>query len=205
MDERDEEFEELIERSSLGASGARRLRQRTPYPQVEAVRRIVDLRNQMAHSGVSESTQAATALVQLLRDLGYEGQAQRILAEEFPGREAESVVGTAQIINESLGRRQGEHVDSAAEPDLTAEKPTSATPERLLTPGEVAALFRVDTKTVIRWASAGRIGSIRTPGGHRRFRESEVHALLASLTTPAPLDRASTQVPKPDLRPGMAG
>jgi excisionase family DNA binding protein len=52
--------------------------------------------------------------------------------------------------------------------------------ERLLTPGEVAALFRVDPKTVTRWASAGRIGSIRTPGGHRRFRESEVRALLAS-------------------------
>lgn len=58
--------------------------------------------------------------------------------------------------------------------------------ERLLTPGEVATLFRVDPKTVTRWASAGRIGSIRTPGGHRRFRETEVRALLASLTTPAP-------------------
>lgn len=53
--------------------------------------------------------------------------------------------------------------------------------ERLLTPGEVAALFRVDPKTVTRWAAAGRISSIRTPGGHRRFRESEVHALLRGL------------------------
>lgn len=52
------------------------------------------------------------------------------------------------------------------------------TGDRLLTPGEVAALFRVDPKTVTRWAAAGRIGSIRTPGGHRRFRESEVKALL---------------------------
>lgn len=57
--------------------------------------------------------------------------------------------------------------------------------ERLLTPGEVAALFRVDPKTVTRWATAGRIGSIRTPGGHRRFRESEVKTLLAELTTEA--------------------
>jgi excisionase family DNA binding protein len=56
---------------------------------------------------------------------------------------------------------------------------------RLLTPGEVAALFRVDPKTVTRWATAGRIGSIRTPGGHRRFRESEVNALLAELTSEA--------------------
>ena len=50
--------------------------------------------------------------------------------------------------------------------------------ERLLTPGEVAALFRVDPKTVTRWAASGRITRIRTPGGHRRFRESEVRALL---------------------------
>jgi excisionase family DNA binding protein len=54
--------------------------------------------------------------------------------------------------------------------------------ERLLTPGEVALLFRVDPKTVTRWASAGRSGSVRTPGGHRRFRESEVRDLLTDLT-----------------------
>lgn len=57
--------------------------------------------------------------------------------------------------------------------------------EKLLTPGEVAVMFRVDPKTVTRWASAGRIGSIRTPGGHRRFRESEVSALLGNLTSEA--------------------
>ena len=55
-------------------------------------------------------------------------------------------------------------------------------PERLLTPGEVAEMFRVDPKTVTRWATAGRIGSIRTPGGHRRFRETEVNQLLTDLT-----------------------
>ena len=66
---------------------------------------------------------------------------------------------------------------------------TSANSERLLTPGEVAALFRVDPKTVTRWASAGRIGSIRTPGGHRRFRESEVREMLADLTSEATVQR----------------
>jgi excisionase family DNA binding protein len=67
---------------------------------------------------------------------------------------------------------------------LTAPTASHGT-ERLLTPGEVAALFRVDPKTVTRWASAGRIGSIRTPGGHRRFRESEVRSMLATLTSEA--------------------
>ncbi|WP_127784050.1 BldC family transcriptional regulator [Rhodococcus sp. X156] len=60
---------------------------------------------------------------------------------------------------------------------------TTSRSERLLTPGEVATMFRVDPKTVTRWASAGRLGSIRTPGGHRRFRESEVQALITALTT----------------------
>jgi excisionase family DNA binding protein len=50
--------------------------------------------------------------------------------------------------------------------------------DRLLTSPEVGALFRVDSKTVTRWAKAGRISSIRTPGGHRRYRESEIRALL---------------------------
>lgn len=53
----------------------------------------------------------------------------------------------------------------------------------LLTPGEVAVLFRVDPKTVVRWANAGKLSSIRTPGGHRRFKTSEVKALLEGSTT----------------------
>lgn len=55
-------------------------------------------------------------------------------------------------------------------------------PMALLTPGEVAALFRVDPKTVTRWAVAGKLTAIRTPGGHRRFREDEVRALLTGST-----------------------
>ena len=53
--------------------------------------------------------------------------------------------------------------------------------EKLLTPAEVAALFRVDPKTVTRWAKAGKLTSIRTLGGHRRYKESEVKALLKSI------------------------
>lgn len=51
-------------------------------------------------------------------------------------------------------------------------------PDRLMTPSEVAAVFRVDPKTVTRWAAAGRLPHIKTPGGHCRFRESDVRALL---------------------------
>lgn len=48
----------------------------------------------------------------------------------------------------------------------------------LLTPAEVAAIFRVDPKTVTRWAAEGRITCVRTLGGHRRFRTSAVKALI---------------------------
>ena len=51
----------------------------------------------------------------------------------------------------------------------------------LLTPGEVATMFRVDPKTVTRWANAGKITSVRTLGGHRRFSEDEIRALLGAV------------------------
>jgi len=51
-------------------------------------------------------------------------------------------------------------------------------PDALLTPAEVAKLFRVDPKTVTRWHRAGKISAIRTLGGHRRFYESEIRRLL---------------------------
>jgi excisionase family DNA binding protein len=53
--------------------------------------------------------------------------------------------------------------------------------EILLTPSEVASLFRVDPKTVTRWAKSGKLSSIRTLGGHRRYRETEVRELLGGV------------------------
>ena len=61
-----------------------------------------------------------------------------------------------------------------------AEPPQADT---LLTPAEVAALFRVNPKTVTRWARAGKITAIRTLGGHRRFRSSEIRRCLEQLET----------------------
>lgn len=48
----------------------------------------------------------------------------------------------------------------------------------LVTPADVAALFRVGPKTVTRWANQGHLPSIRTPGGHVRFRQSAVREFL---------------------------
>jgi excisionase family DNA binding protein len=62
---------------------------------------------------------------------------------------------------------------------------------RLMTPAEVAAVFRVDVKTVTRWANAGKLTSIRTLGGHRRFRESEVMALMQGTLVSGPIPAQS--------------
>jgi len=51
--------------------------------------------------------------------------------------------------------------------------------ESLLAPSEVARMFAVDSKTVTRWAKAGKLTPVWTLGGHRRYRESEVRGHLA--------------------------
>jgi predicted site-specific integrase-resolvase len=53
--------------------------------------------------------------------------------------------------------------------------------EPLLTPAEVATMIRDDPKTVTRWPKPGKLTSILTLGGHRRYRESEVRSLLAGV------------------------
>ncbi len=73
--------------------------------------------------------------------------------------------------------------------DAVTENPI-ASDDELLTPGDVAKLFGVDPKTVTRWASAGKLSPLRTLGGHRRYRASEVHALLGRSATETPGARA---------------
>lgn len=51
--------------------------------------------------------------------------------------------------------------------------------ERMLSRGKVARMCRVDPLTVTRWANAGKLHAVRTPTGQRRYRESEVRALIA--------------------------
>lgn len=49
---------------------------------------------------------------------------------------------------------------------------------RLLRTREVALLFQVSERAVTDWARRGRIPSVRTPGGHRRYPADEVWKLL---------------------------
>jgi excisionase family DNA binding protein len=67
---------------------------------------------------------------------------------------------------------------------MTAPRPKILLPDRsMLTPAEVAAVFGVDSRTIVRWAQEGRLNFLRLPGkngwpGHRRFFRSEVDAMV---------------------------
>jgi excisionase family DNA binding protein len=87
----------------------------------------------------------------------------------------------------------------------TTTSPTTTSPagdargqrEPLLTPAEVAALFRVDPKTVTRWAKAGRLACIRTLGGHRRYPAVQFTTHLAPTTQTPTAQTPTAQTPAP--------
>jgi excisionase family DNA binding protein len=82
---------------------------------------------------------------------------------------------------------KGRHVNSETAPErqrqqllaalFGAEVPR-ALDGQLLRTADVAALFQVSERTVSEWARRGRIPSVRTPGGHRRYPADQVRQLL---------------------------
>lgn len=57
--------------------------------------------------------------------------------------------------------------------------PLDKSSSTVLTPGEVADIFRVTPDAVRQWADDGKLASFRTPGGQRRFLRSDVDAFFA--------------------------
>jgi hypothetical protein len=81
-------------------------------------------------------------------------------------------LATAGIPRRPAGRRRSEESHLASSSD--------AHDDALLKPGDVAALFGVNPRTVACWARLGRLpGAVRTPGGQRRYRWGDVANLLA--------------------------
>ena len=54
---------------------------------------------------------------------------------------------------------------------------------------QVAELLQVSPKTVSRWAQEGRLPFFRTLGGHRRYPDAEIRALLEALSEPSAADQ----------------
>jgi excisionase family DNA binding protein len=61
---------------------------------------------------------------------------------------------------------------------------TRTTEPNYLRTAQVAELLQVSPKTVARWAKEGKLPFLRTLGGHRRFPEGEIRALLGELSIP---------------------
>lgn len=65
------------------------------------------------------------------------------------------------------------------------------TSEDLLSIGEAARETGVSVDTLRRYATDGRIAAVLTPGGHRRFRRSDLEALLAPVEPTETVEQAS--------------
>lgn len=66
---------------------------------------------------------------------------------------------------------------------------------RHMSPGEAARSLHVSTKTVDRWADAGRIACVVTVGGHRRFRPEDIDALVEEMADRGARRRRSPEAP----------
>jgi excisionase family DNA binding protein len=62
--------------------------------------------------------------------------------------------------------------------DRSTDPSRKAQPRKLLNTAEVAEMFSVHPKTVSRWHGSGKIGGIRTLGGHKRFYEDEIEKMI---------------------------
>ena len=72
--------------------------------------------------------------------------------------------------------------------------PQPAEPKYLRT-SQVAELLHVSPKTVSRWSQEGKLPYLRTLGGHRRFPDQEIRALLETLSQPASADQPGSTAP----------
>ncbi len=116
-------------------------------------------------------------------DTALQKAARRILAfltqtpSVSPGRQIDAHIGPDR--EESLPRpRPANKAAPIAARQTRPEGRGDRQPAFLLRTGDVAARFDVTERTIINWASAGRIPSIRTIGGHLRFHPDDIEALL---------------------------
>ncbi len=128
----------------------------------------------LLHNGVVRDRELRFAeLERVLDDRAALEQAKGALAQQ----RGISVAAASDLITEHA-QHTGRSLSSVGRAVLTDPDLIPAEPDRLLTPSEVAAMFRVDPKTITRWSQSGRLPSVRTIGGHRRFHHSDVVRLL---------------------------
>lgn len=77
----------------------------------------------------------------------------------------------------------------AAHPEIADDHPC-----RWLSINEACKLLGVDQSTLRRWSDAGKVPVFRTPGGHRRYSEDDLRALLGGQPRRQERPRLSRQV-----------
>src|SRR4051812_46897496 len=123
--------------------------------------------------GMSVRSDSPTCLRASTMKMGPSGTLDLCRVRRVPRRDPRSCLGNQLL---SITRTGPKRTDHLAQPEAAMQGHPDD--DALLTPSEVAAMFRVNPKTVTRWARAGKISAIRTLGGHRRFRASEIRQFL---------------------------
>lgn len=71
---------------------------------------------------------------------------------------------------------------ASTESEAVKKNPSKDSPEdEYLRAAQVARLLHVSPKTVARWAMEGKLRSVRTLGGHRRFSALQIRELAERL------------------------
>lgn len=109
MDSRDDDFEALMEQSSLGAYGARRLSERTSVDQAGVARRIAELRHRPSLGAESneEGLRAAREIRQLLDSVGHGPNREVPVPQGSFNQGAPAAAGPQQAVSPSAGSQAG--------------------------------------------------------------------------------------------------
>lgn len=62
--------------------------------------------------------------------------------------------------------------------------------DKLLTPEKVCAALNVSIQTLRLWDESGKLSAIRTPGGHRRYRESDIYKFIGITKSPEEIEES---------------
>jgi excisionase family DNA binding protein len=88
------------------------------------------------------------------------------------------MINQAHVRRRLMDRRADNRERAALLVDLFGHQLPTGAGERLLRTSDVAVLFQVSERTVSEWARRGRVPSVRTPGGHRRYPAEQIRKLF---------------------------
>ncbi|GGQ33872.1 hypothetical protein GCM10010249_60340 [Streptomyces roseolilacinus] len=198
MNSRDDEFNALLNASSLGTDAARRLRERTPQSTAKAIRTITHLRNTVVHGTGPVTEQAVTDILTALGSLTSDDaglQRLRDVMDRLRVHEGPEAIDALPEALEALSSLSWDDLDSTTSQQLrtaltvvTTRLAVQAAPV-LLTVAETASVMRVSKQTVYRLVHGGHLPAVRTASGKSfRIPEAAVLEYVRELFKQAPVN-----------------